>query len=93
MPTSGESAEKYYNAALKTADYYGSQFGLWGGKGANRLGLTGQVSREDFLALAKNQVPGANGKKLTARTKTTRREENDKSDVDVEREVTNQRAG
>jgi hypothetical protein len=68
MPTSGESAEKYYNAALKTADYYGSQFGLWGGKGANRLGLTGQVSREDFLALAKNQVPGANGKKLTART-------------------------
>jgi hypothetical protein len=93
MSTSRESAEKYYNAELKTADYYVSERGLWGGKGAKRLPLKGEVSREEFLALAKNQVPAANGKKLTARTKTTRREENDKSDVDVEREVTNQRAG
>jgi conjugative relaxase-like TrwC/TraI family protein len=93
MSTAAEEATKYYERALVTSDYYVSERGLWGGKGAERLALQGEVSREDFLALAKNQVPGANGKKLTARTKTTRREMGDEGDGDVEREVANRRAG
>src|SRR6516225_6393468 len=90
MSTSGESAEKYYHAALKTADYYGSQFGLWGGKGADRLGLTGRVGRKDFVALAKNQVPGSDGEQLTVRTKSEREQVNGNGEVE---KVPNRRAG
>jgi len=35
------------------------------------LGLKGEVTREDYLALASNQVPAA-GEKLTVRTKDKR---------------------
>jgi conjugative relaxase-like TrwC/TraI family protein len=32
--------------------------GGWGGQGAERLGLKGEVTRGGFLALASNKVPG-----------------------------------
>jgi hypothetical protein len=31
---SAEAAEKYFDLALKTADYYTKDVGAWGGKGA-----------------------------------------------------------
>jgi len=69
---SGEAATKYFDRALATADYYAKDPGLWGGKGAQMLGLSGGVRREDFIALASNKVPGAN-EKLTVRNKEERR--------------------
>jgi len=44
-----------------------------GGKGAERLGLQGDVRRKDFIALASNKRPGTD-ETLTVRMKTTRRE-------------------
>src|SRR5205823_8616065 len=66
-------AEKYFDLALKTSDYYAKEQGIWGGKGAERLGLEGRVERKDFVALAGNKVPGT-GKRLTLRSNTTREE-------------------
>jgi len=50
--------EKYFDLALKTPDYYAKEQGIWGGKGAERLGLKGRVERKDFVSLAGNKVPG-----------------------------------
>jgi len=66
-------AEKYFDLALKTSDYYAKEQGTWGGKGAERLGLKGKVERKDFVSLAGNKVPGT-GKTLTLRKNTTREE-------------------
>src|ERR1700730_15047037 len=66
-------AEKYFDLALKTSDYYAKEQGTWGGKGAERLGLKGKVERKDFVSLAGNKVPGAS-KRLTLRENTTREE-------------------
>jgi conjugative relaxase-like TrwC/TraI family protein len=71
MSDSGEGAAKYYDAALATSDYYGKDPGLWGGKGAEMLGLAGAVKREDFVALASNKRPGAE-QTLTIRNKDKR---------------------
>src|SRR5271166_14076 len=71
MSVSAEGAEKYFDAALKRSDYYTKELGGWGGKGAERLGLSGEVTREAFVALASNEVPGT-GAKLTVRTKDKR---------------------
>ena len=50
--------------------------GTWGGKGAEILEkLKGDVQRKDFVALANNKRPGANGKRLTARMNKTRLED------------------
>jgi TrwC relaxase len=65
MSVSGEGATKYFDAALAR--------GQWGGKGAELLGLRGDVSRKDFIALASNKPPGA-GETLTVRMKTTRKQ-------------------
>ena len=59
------------NVALKKSDYYAKEPGVWGGKGAECLGLKGEVTREKFLALASNEVPGT-GENLTVRTKDKR---------------------
>src|ERR1700686_4065685 len=59
-------AEKYFDLALKTSDYYAKEQGSWGGKGAERLGLKGKVERKDFVSLDENKVPGT-GKRLTLR--------------------------
>jgi hypothetical protein len=53
-PLSSKAATRYYNTSLAQADYYAEEPGFWGGKGAQRLGLVGQVTREQF---------GANGRK------------------------------
>ena len=74
MSSSGEGATKYFDAALATGDYYVKEpgCGRWGGKGAERLSLSGAVGREDFIALVSNEMPGVPGKKLTVRTKEKR---------------------
>ena len=67
---SAQGAKRYYG----TADYYtqGQEIiGLWGGKGAERLGLHGIVDRESFDRLCDNINP-VTGKQLTGRTRTDR---------------------
>jgi conjugative relaxase-like TrwC/TraI family protein len=72
MSVDGEGASRYFDRALTAGDYYASQVGVWGGKGARRLGLVGEVGRADFVALASNKVPGSD-EQLTIRTKDNRR--------------------
>jgi hypothetical protein len=100
---SAEAAKNYFDVALITSDYYTKDVGTWGGKGAEILGLKGDVQRKDFVALANNRWPGANGKRLTARMNKTRLENViDKTGVPTidpetgtvqQREVSNRRAG
>src|SRR5215471_11213792 len=101
---SAEGAKKYFDVSLKTSDYYTKDIGTWGGKGAEMLGLKGEVGRKDFVALANNRWPGANGKRLTARMNNTRLEDVrdkktglaaiDQETGDVQkRQVSNRRAG
>ncbi|MDQ3624612.1 MAG: relaxase domain-containing protein, partial [Verrucomicrobiota bacterium] len=70
------NARGYFEEHLCVGDYYaasGRVQGLWIGKGAVRLGLTGAVTRDAFLALCENQHP-TSGERLTQRHKTTRRD-------------------
>src|SRR5215831_11253782 len=101
---SAEAAKNYFDVALKTSDYYTKDVGTWGGKGVEILGLAGNVERKDFVALANNRRPRANGQRLTARMNKTRLEDvTDKKTglpvIDPEtgdvrkREVSNRRAG
>jgi len=98
MSVSGEGATKYFDAALATSKYYGSERGQWGGKGAERLGLHGDVSRKDFIALASNKRPGTD-ETLTVRMKTTRKQKDLVFDEKAntwkleDGEVSNRRAG
>lgn len=67
---SADGAKRYYAAA----DYYtqGQELiGHWGGKGAERLGLSGAVGKEAFEQLCDNLHP-VTGKPLTVRTRTER---------------------
>jgi len=73
--TSAAAAKKYFSESLNRPDYYGQDGqspGLWFGDGAKRLGLKGQVSGEDFFALADNKHPES-GKRLTVRDVADRR--------------------
>ncbi|QOJ17867.1 MAG: relaxase domain-containing protein [Phycisphaeraceae bacterium] len=68
---SPDRARSYYS----TADYYveGQELvGVWKGKGAARLGLCGNVGREEWDALCDNRDPQS-GEALTPRTKRDRR--------------------
>jgi hypothetical protein len=38
---SGQGAEKYFDVALKTGDYYTKGIGTWGGRGAERPASAG----------------------------------------------------
>lgn len=67
MSVDGEGAGRYFDRALLRVA--GRSLG---GKGAERLGLVGDVSREDFIALASNKVPRTGGQ-LTVRKKENRR--------------------
>ena len=71
---SAAGAAKYFDEALARGDYYAGEdrsIGTWGGRGAELLGLSAQVSRGDFLKLAGNLDPRTN-QRLTARTKKHR---------------------
>jgi hypothetical protein len=50
---SAEGAKKYFDVSLKTSDLYTKDVGTWGGKGAEMLGLKGEVERKDFVALVR----------------------------------------
>src|ERR1700693_522393 len=72
---SGAAAVKYLDEGLRRDDYYTHEQEVKGqylGKGAKRLGLEGDVEREDFIALVNNRDPNT-GKKLTLRNKRDRR--------------------
>ena len=75
MSVSPEAAARYFDSALEKADYYAKSEatgkGVWGGQGAGRLGLGGEVKRDDFICLASNETP--EGGSLTERTKEKRR--------------------
>jgi conjugative relaxase-like TrwC/TraI family protein len=67
---SAKDAKRYY----ATADYYseGQEIvGLWGGKGAEKLGLSGTVDKNSFERLCDNLHP-TTGLPLTVRTRTER---------------------
>src|SRR5215472_751423 len=70
------AAARNFDSALEKADYYAKSEangkGVWGGTGAERLGLSGEVRREDFVSLASNRHPGSD-RNLTERTKEKRR--------------------
>jgi conjugative relaxase-like TrwC/TraI family protein len=62
--TAGQSAAKW--------EYYAQEYsGVWGGMGAELLGLSGEVTRQEFNALANNKMPGMRVR-LTLRTKANR---------------------
>lgn len=72
---SAAQAKRYYTEGLGREDYYvGAEElpGIWGGRGAERLGLAGEVKAEQFKRLCENQHPDGSGK-LTARNKANRR--------------------
>lgn len=69
--TTPASAKSYFNSA----DYYSEGqelIGQWRGKGAARLGLTGEIQKEDWERLCDNRDP-ATGRSLTPRQKANRR--------------------
>lgn len=73
---SARGAKDYFTRALAPSDYYlkdaAEAPGEWHGLGAELLGLTGPVRRQDFFRLCDNRDPGT-GDPLTARTKSDRR--------------------
>jgi conjugative relaxase-like TrwC/TraI family protein len=73
--TSSAGAKSYYTHGLSREDYYseGQEIvGAWGGRLAEKLGLSGQVDKAAFDALCDNLNP-ATGERLTARTNDGRR--------------------
>jgi conjugative relaxase-like TrwC/TraI family protein len=68
MSVSARGAEQYFHAALKKSDYYAKDLGAWDGKGAEHMGLNGEVTRGAFIALESNKMPGTE-ENLTVRTK------------------------
>ena len=75
--TSANGAKKYFTESLTRYDtsYYheGQELtGRWGGKGAEMLGLSGEVAQKDYFALCDNEHPGT-GERLTPRKKEDRR--------------------
>jgi TrwC relaxase len=86
----------YFGRELSTSEYYTAEHGVWYGKGAERLGLSSDLTKEDFVAIANNRIPQS-GKRLTARTNDTRthivweRDEETQSRVPKEKAVNNRR--
>ena len=81
--TNLKNAKGYFEEHLTTGDYYAENErvrGEWIGKAAALLGLSGAVTRDEFLALCENQHPRS-GELLTQRRNTTRRGKNRGSEV------------
>lgn len=74
--SSSAGAKSYYTQGLSVGDYYIEDkqeiIGEWGGKSAEKLGLKGEVSKEDFSKLCDNINPQTN-EQLTARNNDNRR--------------------
>ncbi len=73
--TNAEQAKAYFSSELTKGDYYfGAQeiAGQWGGKAAERLGLSGEVTQEAFNHLVDNINPQT-GERLTPHNKGNRR--------------------
>jgi conjugative relaxase-like TrwC/TraI family protein len=71
---SSDQAKSYYAKGLSRDDYYreGQEVaGNWSGRGAELLGISGEVDQQAFFALSENRAP-ATGARLTARTKDDR---------------------
>ncbi len=71
---SAEQAKSYYVDGLSREDYYreGQELaGRWQGRGAELLGLEGEVTSDGFFDLSENRDP-ATGERLTPRTKDNR---------------------
>ncbi len=74
--TNLKNAKGYFEEHLSVGDYYAENDrvqGEWIGEGAALLGLSGKVSRDEFLALCENQHPKS-GEQLTQRRNTVRRD-------------------
>ncbi len=68
---SSQGAARYF----EHADYYseGQELvGVWRGKGAERLGLAGEIAESDWVQLCENRNPST-GAQLTSRQKANRR--------------------
>src|ERR1700722_21020963 len=72
---SAKAAKDYYSQHIAPGDYYAKDAaelkGVWHGKAAEMLRLSGEVKQEDFFRLCDNLTP--DGKQLTPRTKEDRR--------------------
>lgn len=75
-PATGiQRAKDYFTESLSRGDYYSEQqerIGVWGGKLAAQMGLSGAVEQEAFFRLCENRHP-ATDKSLTYRTVSNRR--------------------
>ncbi len=72
---SAAGAKKYFGDNLKRSDYYidGQEVaGRWHGKGAERLGVSGEVQDREYFALCDNLHP-VSGEQLSPRNKDNRR--------------------
>jgi conjugative relaxase-like TrwC/TraI family protein len=73
---SAKSAKEYSSQHIAPGDYYGKDAaemkGIWHGRGAEKLGLSGEVLQADFFKLCDNINP-TTGEQLTARKDDDRR--------------------
>ena len=72
---SAKAAKNYYTHGLKHGDSIAGgteSKGTWGGRAADRLGLTGEVEQAHFFALTENRNP-TTLEPLTAATRSNRR--------------------
>ena len=74
--SNAKAAKDYYAQHLAPGDYYAKETaelkGVWHGRGADMLGLSGEVRQEDYFRLCDNINPST-GEQLTPRTKEDRR--------------------
>jgi conjugative relaxase-like TrwC/TraI family protein len=73
------NARQYFREHLSAGDYYSQGekvAGEWFGQGADKLGLTGKITENSFLALCEGKHP-ATGLKLGQRMNTVRRSGDD----------------
>ncbi|MEO0476236.1 MAG: MobF family relaxase, partial [Planctomycetota bacterium] len=76
---SADGVKDYFRRGLSRGEYYTKSLsheqeltGSWGGRGAERLGMTGGVDKDAFDRLCDNRHPHRDGR-LTPRTKPNRR--------------------